>query len=211
MIGIDPDKTRFVRDRYNRISRYYNVLEWPMEWLFYRRWRQRLFERVRGQQVLEVGIGTGKNLPFYRSRSLFAVGVDFSAGMIRHALPRARELGVHLIQADAQLLPFRDQVFDTVLATFVFCSVPDPVLGLREIRRVLKPDGRLLMLEHVLPENAFLANWFNRLNEFTVRRIGVNINRTTAQNIRRAGFELEEEHNLLSTVFKLFVARPLKA
>ncbi len=205
---INKEQTRFVRERYNRISRLYNVLEWPMEIAFYRRWRRKLFARLQGRRVLEIGIGTGKNLPFYRGRTLKAVGLDFSEGMLYHALPRARELGILLVQGDAQLLPFKDHQFDTVLATFVFCSVPDPVLGLSEIRRVLKPEGRLLLLEHVLPENRFLAEWFNRLNAYTVRRIGVNINRTTAQNIRRAGFDILEEHNLLSTIFKLFVAHP---
>jgi len=210
MQKVNSEQTRYVRDKYDRTSRYYNLLEWPMERLFYHRWRKQLFARLQGQRVLEVGVGTGKNLPFYREKSLEAVGLDFSEGMLRHALPLARKLGIFLVQGDAQRLPFRDDHFDAVIATFVFCSVPDPVLGLSEIRRVLKPDGRLFLLEHVLPENAFLAKWFNRFNEFTVRRIGVNINRTTAQNILRAGFELEEERNLLSTIFKMFVARPIK-
>lgn len=153
-----------------------------------------------------MGVGTGKNLLFYRD-NIWSAGIDFSEGMLSHARPHAEKQKVALLQGDVQQLPFENAVFDAVFTTFVFCSVPDPVLGLREIRRVLKSDGQLLLLEHVLPENRFLAKIFNKLNPLTVKQAGVHINRRTAENIRKAGFVLVEENNLLSTIFKFFVAR----
>lgn len=190
----------------NRSSKLYDFMEFPVELLWYRKWRRRLFSKMHGHRFLEVGVGTGKNLRYYPGGSS-GVGIDLSEGMMSHARAKAEQQRVALAQADAQRLPFHNNAFDVVVATFVFCSVPDPVVGLSEIHRVLKPDGRLLLLEHVLPESPTLARLFNWLNTWTVRRVGVNINRRTAENIRRAGFEITEETNLFSTIFKVFVAK----
>jgi ubiquinone/menaquinone biosynthesis C-methylase UbiE len=162
---------------------------------------------MRSEPFLEVGIGTGKNLRYYPANAR-AVGVDLSEGMLSRAAGRPDRRDLALIQADVQRLPFGDHTFATVVATFVFCSVPDPILRLQEIHRVLKPNGELLMLEHVLPDNPVLAWLFNVLNPLVVGLGGVRINRKTAENIRTSGFVLLEEVNLLSTVFKLFVAKP---
>ncbi len=205
-------ETRATRQKYNRGSRFYNLFEFPMEWLFYRSWRKLLFSKLTGRSVLEVGVGTGKNLPFYPETHISVpVGIDLSEGMLTHAKQQAGKHKFSLIQADAQNLPFPDASFDAVLATFVFCSVPDPVQGLQELHRVLKNKGRLYLLEHVLPATPFLARIFNNLNAITVRKMGVNINRRTAENIRAAGFDLVTETNLFSTIFKLFIAQPTGA
>ncbi len=192
------------RQKYNRNARFYNLTELPMEWLFYRRWRRRLFSLVKGPRILEVGVGTGKNLPFYPG-GLWAVGVDLSEKMMSKARSSAKAKGVYLCQADAQHLAFRDAVFDSVVATFVFCSVPDPIVGMKEIRRVLKPEGQLLLLEHVRPQNRALAAIFDAADPLVFAASGVHINRTTADNLRKAGFRIVREENLLSTVYKLFV------
>ena len=118
----------------------------------------------------------------------------------------ARSKGIALAQMDAERLAFPDNTFDTVIATFVFCSVPDPVAGFKEIKRVLKPGGQVMLLEHVLPENRLLAWIFNRLNNFIVKRSGVHINRKTAENIHRAGLKLNEERKMVGSVFRKFVA-----
>jgi len=91
---------------------------------------------------------------------------------------------------DAQALAFKDGRFDTVIATFVFCSVPDPVAGLRELRRVLRPDGQLLLLEHVRAEQPLVGALMDLLNPVATRMMGANINRRTVDNVRAAGFEL---------------------
>ena len=93
-------------------------------------------------------------------------------------------------QADAEALPHPDQSFDTVTATCVFCSVADPIRGLREVRRVVKREGRVLLLEHVRPRNPILGKLFDLLSPITRRLIGPEINRRTEDNVRAAGLEI---------------------
>ncbi|MGD2127179.1 MAG: methyltransferase domain-containing protein, partial [Desulfobacteraceae bacterium] len=92
--------------------------------------------------------------------------------------------------------------FDTILATFVFCSVPDPVVGLKELRRVCKPGGRLLLLEHMRPENPVLGLLFDMINPLVVRIMGANINRRTMENIRMAGWQIRKEEHLSGDVVR---------
>jgi ubiquinone/menaquinone biosynthesis C-methylase UbiE len=105
--------------------------------------RAALWARVRGPRVLEVGVGTGLTLPLYPP-GMQITAVDLSPRMLQRARVRAAELGtpVESREADAHALPFTDASFDTVIATCVFCSVPDPLRGLRELRRVLVADGQ---------------------------------------------------------------------
>ncbi len=110
---------------------------------------------------------------------------------------------------DAQHLEFADHSFDTVVSTCVFCSVPDPLAGLREIHRVLKPGGRLLMIEHMLSDHAFLAFTLQILNPLTVRMTGANVNRKTIDNIQTAGFQIEAMKMLaLRDIVRKIIASP---
>ena len=195
------------RKKYNRNSVLYNFFEFPVEVLFYGKWRKQLFSNLGLKKFLEVGVGTGKNFQYHPAGSM-VVGVDLSEGMLRKAKKNKKRNTKLLIQSDVQNLPFKDASFDQVVATFVFCSVPDPVIGLKEIKRILKPGGKLYLLEHVLPENKLLAKLFNALNFITVKQGGVFINRRTADNIKAAGFRIVKEKNLLSTVFKSFISEP---
>lgn len=202
---MDINKT--ARQKYNRNSRFYNLMELPVEFLTYRHWRKKIFQKVRGNHILEVGVGTGKNLQYYGPNN-WTVAIDVSEGMLSKAKPLAKDRGISLVQMDAQQLALKNDVFDTVFATFVFCSVPDPVLGLKEIKRVIKPDGQLLLIEHVLPKNSILRWIFDVLDPFTSSISGVHINRKTAEKIRKAGFELKKEESLLFSIFKFFKAKP---
>lgn len=187
-LPIDQRATAATRARYNRIARVYDRVEARTERRF-APMRTDLWRRVRGPHVLEVGVGTGKNLPFYPA-SISVTGVDLAPRMLDQARARAANLGVtvDLREADAQALPFPDASFDTAVATFVFCSVPDPALGLCEVRRVLKPGGQLLLLEHVLTHKPVLRQIMHLLNPLVVRLMGANIDRETVENVRRAGF-----------------------
>jgi ubiquinone/menaquinone biosynthesis C-methylase UbiE len=129
--------------------------------------------------------------------------------MLEKARQRAQREGVkvELRLMDAQQLDFPDDRFDTVMTTFVFCSVPDPVLGLRELRRVTRRDGKVLLLEHVRPPG-WLGNLFDVANPVVVRLWGANINRWTVENAQRAGLDIERVENLWRGVVKLIVARP---
>ena len=118
------------------------------------------------------------------------MAVDLSPRMLRHAARKADRLGrdVDLVLADAQRLPFRDGAFDAAAATFVFCSVPDPVMGLGEVRRVLRDEGQVHLLEHVRAGNRVVGRLMDLINPVAVRLMGANINRDTVGNVARAGF-----------------------
>ncbi len=197
------------RRRYDRLASFYDLLEAPVERFRFASWRARLRDRIVGDQALEVGVGTGKNLPYY-PRDVEVTAVDLSPRMLERARRRASVLGleVELREMDVQDLAFPDHSFDTVFVTFVFCSVPDPALGLRELRRVCKPGGMLLLLEHMRPGNPILGLLFDLLNPMVVRMMGANINRRTMENIRRAGWRIRVEERLSSDIVWWIEAKP---
>jgi ubiquinone/menaquinone biosynthesis C-methylase UbiE len=204
----DPKATEATRRRYERIAPMYDLMEALPEQR-YQSWRQRLWSLVEGPEVLEVGVGTGKNMPYYPG-DLQVTAIDLTPSMLEKARARAQELGldVDLRLGDVQELEFPDETFDTVVSTCVFCSVPDPILGLHEVLRVLKPGVRLLMIEHVRSGNPLLGNVMDLLNPVVFRAMGPNINRHTVANVDRAGLVVYRAEDLgLGDIFKLIVAR----
>lgn len=159
----DVRATAITRARYNRIAPIYDLIETLSEGRF-KPWREKLWSRACGN-VLEGGVGTGKNLP-YHPRGTKVTGIDLSDQMLARARERAqklgatteRPLGIELREGDVQSLNFPDNSFDTAAATFVFCSVPDPICGLRELNRVVKPGGKILLLDHVRIDKPIIGN-----------------------------------------------------
>ena len=131
-----------------------DLVMWPAA-----RHRAALLGQARGR-VLELGIGTGLNLPWYSGIGGL-VGIDPSAGMLRVCRRRARAMPwpVELFRERAERLPFAAGEFDTVVATFLLCSVADPVAVAAEMRRVLRPGGTILFLEHELDSDQRIARW----------------------------------------------------
>jgi len=202
MNAIDPRATALTRARYDRNARLYDLMTRGGERLL-APGRVALWQRVRGPRVLEVGVGTGKSFPYYPAR-MTITAIDFSPRMLEQARLHAAHdhILVDLREADVQALPFDDASFDTAIATCVFCSVPDPLLGLRELRRVLVPGGQLLLLEHVLSHRTLLRPTVNLMNPLVVHMMGANINRETVENVRRAGFAEVQVEDLWLDVLK---------
>jgi len=178
-----------VQKRYNRMARLYDVLEYPME-TGLSNWRKDLLSQAEGK-TLEVGIGTGKNILYYPD-GVELTGIDFSPKMIEIARKKAKNYdNVSLQVMDAESMNFNDDSFDTVVTSCVFCSVPDPVQGLKEIRRVCKKGGNILMLEHVRSNHKAIGKMMDVANPLPLHIYGANINRRTFQNLLKAGFEPE--------------------
>ncbi|MBN1547115.1 MAG: methyltransferase domain-containing protein [Syntrophaceae bacterium] len=202
--------TELTQKRYNRIASRFDSMESILE-VFFRAWRQKLIGMARGN-ILEVGIGTGKNFPYYPYGAK-VTGIDIADRMLLIARNRVLKLGLSfdLFQKDIQNMGFPDDSFDTVLATFVFCSVPDPVKGLIELRRVLKPDGVILLLEHVRIDKPVIGLLMDLLNPVIVRMVGANINRRTVDNVMKAGFQIESIKDFGPMgMIKMIIANPNK-
>src|SRR5262245_48136865 len=207
MNAIDPRATAVTRSRYDRNARLYDVMTRGSERLL-APGRTALWQHVRGLRVLEVGVGTGKSMPYYPA-GMTITAIDLSPRMLEQAQWHAAEhhIIVDLREADVQALPFPDASFDTAIASCVFCSVPDPLLGLRELRRVLVPGGQLLLLEHVQSHRPLLGSIMRTVNPLVVRMMGANINRETVENVRHAGFAELQVENLWLDIVKRIEAR----
>ena len=152
-------------------------------------WRSKLLGEVRGR-VLEVGAGSGPNLDHYRA-DVSVVATEFNEDAIAQAKPRLNS-HIRLAAADIEHLAFPDATFDAAVATLVFCSVERPLVGLNEVRRVLKPGGQLYLIEHVRSHHGGLGRLQDRLDSrwYTFAE-GCHLNRDTEGNVRAAGFELD--------------------
>jgi len=171
---------------------------------------RRRFGGLLAGETLEVAVGSGLNLPSYTDAVTRAVGVDLSPGMLAEARRRADALGraIELVEGDAQRLPFADASFDTVAISLGLCTVPDPALALREIARVCRPGGRVVLLEHVrstVPPLVWLQVVLSPAQE---RLIGCHLARSTFDVARGMGFGVEEVGSRLAGVFRLALLTP---
>jgi SAM-dependent methyltransferase len=151
-------------------------------------------------EVLEIGAGTGANLTLYGPAVVSLTATEPELPMLRRLRRRAEEAAPKTIvlQAPAEDLLFDDDSFDAVVSTLVLCGVDDQSRALREVRRVLRPDGRLLFVEHVRSDEPRLARWQDRINPVNRLVAGCDCNRTTLASIRAAGFDVTQlEHTTL--------------
>ena len=197
--------TANVRRKYDRIANYYDFFENEVEKRLFRKFRRGMLGSLSGK-ILEIGVGTGKNFPYYNKKAK-VTAIDISPNMLEKAKIRAKDLGleVRFYLMDAQNLDFPDNQFDHIVATFLLCSVPDPVETVKEMKRVLKYDGRILLIEHVLSKNKLIALLEHIHNPFTRAFFGFNINRDTKSNITKAGVKIQKDENLaFFDVFRKF-------
>jgi ubiquinone/menaquinone biosynthesis C-methylase UbiE len=160
--------------------------------------------------VLEIGIGTGRNLPFYPPR-IQLTGVDFSPAMLEIAGRRASEMGIDadLRLGDAQALEFEDASYDTVVLTLALCSIPDDRTAIAEAWRVLRPGGRILLLELVRSQLLAVRAIQHVMNIFTVRFEGDHLVREPLKQLRAVGFQIDHvERSKLGVVVRVLARKP---
>jgi ubiquinone/menaquinone biosynthesis C-methylase UbiE len=189
---------------YDRLAAHYDRALAPLERRLLARLRAETFRALpRGSRLLEVGAGTGLNFPYYPLSS-GVVATEPSREMLCRAALKNRPTGVHLVQNNAEQLPFPDASFDAACATLVFCSVRSPAAAFAELRRVVKPGGIIALLEHVRPPG--VLGWlFDLLNVCTVALLEDHFNRRTAEEARRAGlYTLRVEPRALG-IFNIIV------
>lgn len=175
-------------------ARNYDRGMWLLERFSLTKLRRRIVREAEGT-VLEIGAGTGANLPHYLPNTTVAA-MDLRPAHLVAAAAKARRanpsLNLAVTCGDAQRLPFPDHAFDTVVGTLVFCSIHEPQTALSELRRVLRPNGRLLLLEHVRGQTPFtrrLTDWLHPL--WFALQGECHLNRETAVTVAAAGFRVD--------------------
>lgn len=160
------------------------------------------FSHMRGK-VLHVGVGTGMEIINFPP-GLDITGIDLSPKMLERARWRGRQYPgkIRFCLMNAESLAFSDNTFDTVVTVCVFCTVPHPVAGLKECRRVLKPGGKLLMFEHVMSNNIIYGLSLKFMSLFTNALEGTHLDRDTVANAQKAGFTVESEKNVYLDIVK---------
>ena len=171
----------------------YDRMTASMEEAGMRERRRELVAQAHGR-VLEIGGGTGANLPFYGEAVTSLTVTEPEEPMVRRLERHVSEQdrAIELVRAPAEALPFEDGLFDSVVSTLVLCGVENQPRALGEVRRVLKPDGRLLFIEHVRSEQDRLARWQDRLNWLNQLVVNCDCNRPTLDGMRAAGFRIAD-------------------
>jgi ubiquinone/menaquinone biosynthesis C-methylase UbiE len=191
---------------FDRLSSSYDLAMLPLELLFLRRLRRRVFSGARGR-VLEIGVGTGVNIPRY-GPGVDLLALDESRDMLQLAARRPHRARLRLLQADAQAIPLADDSCDGVMGSLVFCSINDPAPALAEIRRVLRPGGQLVLLEHVRGERGALRWLTDRLDPAWHRLSkSCHLNRDTARAVEEAGLYVLRAPRHMPGILQVIVAR----
>ena len=161
-----------------------------------RPYREAVTRQASGR-VLEIGVGSGANLGFYRNSLECVIGIDPSAGMLRRAAAMDTHIPVMLLQSAGEALPLESGSFDCVVSTWTLCSVSDPRLVLKEISRVLKPGGKILFSEHGLAPDEGVSKWQRRIEPvWKPLAGGCHLTRDTEAMFASAGFRLEDAETM---------------
>ena len=193
--------------KYSRIAKLYDLFECPIEKLLFKKLRKEAVSFAYGH-VLEVGVGTGKNLLYY-NKSVNLTAIDFSPGMLEIAKKKKTEVNLKafkLYEMDVQDLKCKDNTYDTVISTFVFCTVPEPISGLKEVYRVLKPEGKVIFLEHMKSKYFVLNIFLYLMNIVSTKLLGTSMTRETQKNIEQAGFTIVSVEHKLFDIVRLIIA-----
>ena len=200
--------TEEIRQKYNTFAPWYDLLEGIPELLGLRKLRRELLQRASGS-VLEVAAGTGKNFHYY-PQTCEITAVDLSPAMLKRARRRADRLGLPIpfLIMDGEALAFPDQSFDTVVSSLTLCTFPDPIAALREMARVCRVDGRILLLEHGRSDREWLGRWQDRRADRHAKPLGCRWNREPLDLVRQAELTLITSRRYFGGVFHLIEATP---
>ena len=170
--------------------------------------RQYIWSKVGDRDVLEVGVGTGNNIRYYPPNAKITA-IDYSENMMAYAKKQAqaqnRELDFHFM--DVQSLDFEDNIFDQAVVTYVFCSVPNPIAGLNELKRVVKPGGDIFLLEHGRINRPVIGKIMDIMNPIIAFFSGENINRQVDQYVEHVGLEILEMKSYNDGLIKIIHAK----
>lgn len=192
--------------RYDSFAPHYEGVMGPLQhWGLLGLRAQTLSQLPRDGHILEIGAGTGLNFVHYPPQARGVAG-EFSREMLKIAAAKTRPPGIQLLQNRAEDLPFKNATFDAAFATLVFCSVESPVQAFAELRRVVRPGGIVMLLEHVRPRG-ILGPLFDLLNVVTVRLFEDHVNRRTAKLASEAGLEVVDVKSRLFGVVNLIKCR----
>ena len=200
--------SRELSEKYDRFAPWYDWVEGVPDLLGVRRLRRRLLRQASGK-VLEVAVGTGKNVQYY-PRGCRIIGIDVSREMLNVARERAAKLSMEVspLLADAEALPFSNQIFDTVVSSLSTCTFSDPVAALGEMARVCKLAGRILLVEHGRSNREWLARWQDRHADQFAKPLGCHWNREPLELARKAGLKVVERQRCFFGIFHRIKAEP---
>ncbi len=203
------DQKERIKNCYDTKAGFYDWLARFGEWFGLRRKRRALLSSLRGR-VLEVGIGSGINLPHYPA-AVTLTGVDLSPVMLAIGKRRAERLNraVDLRIMDVETLQFPNHSFDAVVSTLTLCTYPDPIRALREMARVLKPDGKILLLEHGVSNNRLLRWWQEKAAARHFRKHLCHLTRDPLALARAAGLTIKHQQRFGLGAIYLIELKPL--
>jgi ubiquinone/menaquinone biosynthesis C-methylase UbiE len=200
--------SREISEKYDRFARWYDLVEGIPNLLGVRKLRRQLLRQASGK-VLEVAVGTGMNLTYYPTGCRI-IAVDVSREMLNIARQRAAKLSmdVSFLLADAEALPFSGKSFDTVVSSVTTCTFPNSVAALREMARVCRTNGRVLLLEHGRSDREWLGRWQDSLAEPFAKQLGCHWNREPLELVRKAGLKINNSRRVFFGVFHTIEAEP---
>jgi ubiquinone/menaquinone biosynthesis C-methylase UbiE len=188
------------RDKWDKVSKSFDLFSYADD-RRYGPYKTELFKKIRGNTLM-VAAGTGNDFKFFPP-GLTITALDISPKMLEKAAVKAAkyEGSITLREADVTHLEFSDATFDTIVTVCTFCSVPKPIAGLRELHRVLKPGGQILMFEHVRSAIGAFGLVLDMMTPLT-RKLGPEMNRDTVGNVQKAGFRLRRVSNVYLDIVK---------
>ncbi len=197
-----------IQKQYNAFAKWYDLTDGLAGYLGLRRLRRRLLAKASGT-VLEIAVGTGLNLPRYQ-HDMDLTAIDLSQEMLARARKKAAKLKMHIDFAimDGELLGFPDSHFDIVVESLTLCTFPDPVVALREMERVVKPGGRILLLEHGRSDRPRLGRYQDRRAAKHAQVLSCNWNREPQELVAQAGLRIKSAQRSFFGIFHLLEVEP---